>query len=269
MIRFRGQSMCSFALVLSLMSLTPPSGARAAFVNWLQVAGCAKVIAANEGAFLNIWAIGRGGGDQQVYQWDQSVGWLPHPFVWANRIALPETQSGGLPWVVDASGRIFAFDGSTWLAKPGCARELVFDADKQTVWVIGCTRVGSDYSIHRLRPGSSQWERMPSSATGIGRMSNFIAITNSAGKLSVWNDNARRFEQQSLPSGFNRAELRGTSTAILTNTSPARREIWQWVVTGWARQSPNTPNADVIWSTRDFAVNGNCQIFFREHNDAS
>ena len=69
------------------------------------------------------------------------------------------------PWVVNKQGSIYRLVSGSWMKMKGCAKDIGAGADG-SVWVIGCTKVGGGYSIHKWN-GSNSWFSTNGGATNI------------------------------------------------------------------------------------------------------
>jgi hypothetical protein len=133
--------------------------------------GCATWIGVGPNAFGSKygdpWVIGCNGGagrNGNIYQLQGST-WVNRAGSGgANKIAVsPE----GIPWVIDAAGGIFYWNGSSFvgLAAGGCATDIAV-ASKTVhsagpngdVWILGCTLDGSSYHIYELLLGTTWGE---------------------------------------------------------------------------------------------------------------
>jgi hypothetical protein len=120
--------------------------------------------------FGDPWILGchEGASGYNIYQLQGST-WVQQPGS-AVRIAVsPE----GIPWVVNAAGSIFYWNGSRFVANPagGCATDIAVASDTiplagphGDVWILGCTLDGSSYHIYQLQHGTT-WVQIP--GTGI------------------------------------------------------------------------------------------------------
>jgi hypothetical protein len=108
----------------------------------------------------DLWVIGTNsvGGGYGIYHWVNN-NWVNVPGG-AVRIAVGPTG----PWVVNNAGNIYQRVGESWKQQPGCAKDVGVGSDG-TVWVIGCTKTGGGFSIHRWN--GSSWDRTTGGATNV------------------------------------------------------------------------------------------------------
>lgn len=70
----------------------------------------------------------------------------------------------GVPWIIDAGGRILRHDGVRWIQLPGTGKDIGVGADG-TPWIIGTDATGGGFGIYRW--DSIAWQRVDGGATGI------------------------------------------------------------------------------------------------------
>jgi hypothetical protein len=123
----------------------------------------------------------------------------------AVRIAAGPT---GNAFIVDDEGAIrerLAWNGQ-WMKYPGCARDIAV-GDNGALWVIGCTRIGGGYSIHKWNGAS--WDRAPGAGVRIA--------VDSKGKPWIVNidDKIYRFSSANPASGeWQQMPGNGTDIAV-------------------------------------------------------
>jgi len=199
----------------------------------LAVPGCANAIGVGPGS--SAWALGcasGGAGGKQIFRLT-STGWVQVPGAATNIAVAPE----GAPWVVDASGNIFKWNGSAFqqLGVPGCATGIGVGRSDQA-WVLGCTSGGGGGNqIFRLTP--TGWAQVPGAATHIWVSPEGTPwVGNASGTIFKWNGSS--FQPLSVPGCATSIAVgpRGEGWAIgCTSGGPGGGQIFHLTSTGWVQ----------------------------------
>ncbi len=139
--------------------------------------GCATAIGVGPNAFGSTygdpWVIACDGGyhsDASIYQLQGSK-WVKQP---GKALKIAVSPDLGFPWVVNAAGNIYFWNGTTFNEIGGCATSIgvgplsaaIFFGDAfGDAWITGCTPEGNGYGIYQLQSGS--WVKIPGSAVEI------------------------------------------------------------------------------------------------------
>jgi hypothetical protein len=97
-----------------------------ALLNWRRVRGTARTIAANANG--DVYTIG---GEHEVWEWKGRNNWSLLP----GRLERIAVDPSGVPWGVDADGRILQYRGNFWAEMPGSARDIAIGANG-ALWIL-------------------------------------------------------------------------------------------------------------------------------------
>ncbi|OFZ78902.1 MAG: hypothetical protein A2583_11900 [Bdellovibrionales bacterium RIFOXYD1_FULL_53_11] len=149
-------------------------------VVWQEVSGCARQVAT--GAFGNTWVLGcnSNGDGYEIFRRKQNA-WEKMPSG-AKAIAV---EADGTAWIVKNSGKIFKYEGTAWVEKPGCA-ETIAAGSKEQVWATACASTPGGKKI--LKWNGSNWDVVTG---GLKR----IAVTPKTGVAWGVNDTGKIYRR--------------------------------------------------------------------------
>jgi hypothetical protein len=177
-----------------------------------------------------VWVIGNGvtTGGYTIHRWTGTT-WQTIPGG-AVRITI---DGAGRPWAVNNGNGIFRYSGAAFVPIPGCARDIgggmTLTVTAGSVWVIGCTAIGADYSVHRWN--GSVFEQVPGAGVRIAvDAAGRPWVVNAAGAIFRRNSSALTGTWEQMP-------------GLAQDVGVGLREVW---VTGpdntiWERNLKDGP----------------------------
>jgi hypothetical protein len=135
-----------------------------------------------------LWGVGRIGitGVNRTFRWNGS-NWepkstSPEPFQ-------VEVSADGRPWILDASGGVHRWNGSSFVQVTGCATSIAVGSNDDA-WVTGCSSADqfNNFRIYRWNPTTQQFVLQSGVAYQVGMKSNGTVwiLRKSAGGLSAY-----------------------------------------------------------------------------------
>ena len=230
---------------------------------WNAVSGSALDI--GSGSNNQAWMIGTdptSGGNYHIYRWVQSTSSWQQTAGGALRIAVsPE----GTPWVVDASGGIWRWNGTQFIAFPGGAYDIGVGSN-ESAWVIGRNPTGGgNFQIFRWHSATSSWELVPGGAVRISVSPDGTPwVVSASGSVYRWNGSA----WDTLPGSASDIGVGSYGNAYIVTNQPGSGgnfEIQQWQdnLSAWQPIDGGATAISVSPEGTTWAVNATGQIFYR------
>jgi hypothetical protein len=150
----------------------------------LAAPGCATAIAYSSSALWILGCDSPSAGNHGIYKYEGGA-WRQVAGAAKSIAVSPE----GTPWVVNAAGEIYRWNGSAFARLPGvqgCATAIAVGANN-SAWVLGCDNPSAgNHGIYRFN--GSSWQVVPGAAKAIAVAPNGAPwVVNAAGEIYRWN----------------------------------------------------------------------------------
>jgi len=256
----------SMRLALAALAVPLATAAFAQSLNWKQMPGSANDIGV--GPTGEVWAIGTDGSNEFGIHRFYPVGSMPpitaytvfpvKPTPVAFWVKVPgsavriDVGPEG-PWVVNAAGGIYKWNGRAWDHMPGEAVDVGVGADG-SVWVIGRIPEPGGYGIYRWT--GSNWNKIPGSASRIDvdpRGNAWVVTSGNA----IFRYDGTKFVP--VPGAATDIGIGAEGSVFIVGTDGG---VHKWNGSTWVKRDGGFTNISVDNAGRPWGVNASKQVWW-------
>jgi hypothetical protein len=108
---------------------------------WLQEPPCATSIGSSGSSIFITGCSRESSGGMGIYEWNGDGAWNQ---MGGQATQVIKTAVDGVPWIINAHGQIYQWNGSGWTLEPGCATSISggLSSNGGSPWIVGCTSTG-------------------------------------------------------------------------------------------------------------------------------